>query len=206
MSIRFQCGSCSQPIEVDDEWAAKMVACPFCRKTVTAPAESTLEDPAGVPMATPVVAAHAAPDGAPLMAPVPSRNLFALVALVASGSVILCFGAGTIIANSHSLEIADIAERLSNLEGGGSQMGAMMDYLDSRGGGMPAWLVMLTVLQLAGLSACLVAIVCGLLGMRQPHRRSMAVAALIISGGMVMLFCGSAISGIGCIRPTLPIL
>lgn len=183
-----------------------MVACPFCRKTVTAPAESTLDDPAGVPMATPVATAHAAPDGAPLMAPAPSRNVLALIALIASGCVIVCFGAGTMIAISHSLEIADIAERLSDVEGEGSQMGAMMDYMESQGGVMPAWLVTLTALQLAGLSACLVAIVCGLLGMRNPHRRSMAATALIISGGVVMLFCASAVSGIGCIRPTLPIL
>ncbi len=42
MAIRFACPGCQQPIEVDDEWASQQVGCPYCRKVVSAPAESTL--------------------------------------------------------------------------------------------------------------------------------------------------------------------
>ena len=61
--------ACSQPIEVDEEWASRTVACPYCRKTVTAPAESTLTDLDQAPMASPVdtaVAGTAQPPVEPL--------------------------------------------------------------------------------------------------------------------------------------------
>jgi hypothetical protein len=45
MAIQFHCPSCRQPIEVDGEYALKEVACPYCRKVVTAPAASTLVSP-----------------------------------------------------------------------------------------------------------------------------------------------------------------
>ena len=51
MPIRFTCPGCQQPIEVDDEWASQQVGCPYCRKVVSAPAESTLRMDA-VPTAT----------------------------------------------------------------------------------------------------------------------------------------------------------
>jgi hypothetical protein len=40
MAIRFACPSCRQPIEVDDNWANQSVGCPYCKKVVTAPAQS----------------------------------------------------------------------------------------------------------------------------------------------------------------------
>ncbi len=42
MAIQFNCPGCQQPVEVDDEWAGEHVACPFCQRVVTAPAESTI--------------------------------------------------------------------------------------------------------------------------------------------------------------------
>ena len=51
MPIQFLCVSCEHPIEIDDEWAGKSVACPFCRNTVVAPVESTYEPPSVVPAA-----------------------------------------------------------------------------------------------------------------------------------------------------------
>ncbi len=41
MAIQFQCPSCRQPIEIDEQWAAQPVACPYCKRVVTAPAQST---------------------------------------------------------------------------------------------------------------------------------------------------------------------
>lgn len=41
MPIRFPCPACRQPLEVDDEWGGQTVACPYCRRVVTAPRNST---------------------------------------------------------------------------------------------------------------------------------------------------------------------
>ncbi len=43
MAIQFACPACQQPIEVDDEWANQTVSCPYCRRIVRAPAQSTLQ-------------------------------------------------------------------------------------------------------------------------------------------------------------------
>ncbi len=43
MAIQFACPACQQPIEVDDEWADQTVSCPYCRRVVRAPAQSTLQ-------------------------------------------------------------------------------------------------------------------------------------------------------------------
>jgi hypothetical protein len=40
MAIQFPCPSCSQPIEVDDEYAGQAAACPYCRRVVNVPTES----------------------------------------------------------------------------------------------------------------------------------------------------------------------
>ncbi len=40
MAIQFPCPSCSQPIEVDDEYAGQSAACPYCRRVVNVPTES----------------------------------------------------------------------------------------------------------------------------------------------------------------------
>lgn len=46
MAIRFRCGQCSQPIEVDDPLAGKLARCPYCTAVVNVPATSTLmEEP-----------------------------------------------------------------------------------------------------------------------------------------------------------------
>lgn len=41
MAIQFNCPSCTQPIEVDDEVAGQSAACPYCGKVVTVPTAST---------------------------------------------------------------------------------------------------------------------------------------------------------------------
>jgi hypothetical protein len=42
MAIQFRCPGCSQPIEVDDVHAGQKAACPYCRRVVSVPDESTL--------------------------------------------------------------------------------------------------------------------------------------------------------------------
>lgn len=40
MAIQFRCPGCTQPIEVDDEFAGQNASCPYCQRVVTVPAES----------------------------------------------------------------------------------------------------------------------------------------------------------------------
>ncbi|MCK6484613.1 MAG: hypothetical protein L6R00_10830 [Phycisphaerae bacterium] len=53
MAIQFRCTGCGQSIEVDDEFAGRLVGCPFCHSSVAAPAASQAI-PAAVPQATPM--------------------------------------------------------------------------------------------------------------------------------------------------------
>jgi len=43
MAIQFHCPGCSQPIEVDDIHAGRTAACPYCRRVVSVPPQSTLD-------------------------------------------------------------------------------------------------------------------------------------------------------------------
>lgn len=52
MPIQFNCASCGQPIEVDDEHAGKVAACPYCQRVVNVPENSTLA-PQAAPVARP---------------------------------------------------------------------------------------------------------------------------------------------------------
>lgn len=60
MAIRFTCPSCSQPIEIDDQWAGQSVGCPYCKKVVNAPPASTWP-PSEVPQASPAPSAFTPP-------------------------------------------------------------------------------------------------------------------------------------------------
>lgn len=52
MAIQFHCPGCGQPIEVDDIYASKSAACPYCRRVVNVP-EATAGDFAATVTARP---------------------------------------------------------------------------------------------------------------------------------------------------------
>ncbi len=52
MPIQFRCSGCGQPIEVDDEHAGKLAACPYCQRVVAVPQTSNFE-PGPIPPARP---------------------------------------------------------------------------------------------------------------------------------------------------------
>lgn len=68
MAIRFACPSCRQPIEVDDQWGGQAVACPYCRRVVSAPNESTWP-PEEVPIASPARTGFPSPPPPPGQSP-----------------------------------------------------------------------------------------------------------------------------------------
>lgn len=66
MAIQFRCPGCSQPIEVDDQYAEQNATCPYCQQVIVVPASSNL-DPTPAAAARPVADVgwrEAAPRGA----------------------------------------------------------------------------------------------------------------------------------------------
>ncbi|MBU0639090.1 MAG: hypothetical protein KKB50_09520 [Planctomycetes bacterium] len=53
MPIQFPCPGCAQPIEVDDDIAGLNATCPYCRRVISVPTETTL-GAEGIPVAHPV--------------------------------------------------------------------------------------------------------------------------------------------------------
>jgi len=191
MAIRFQCAACGQPIEIDDEWALKAVACPYCRKTITAPAESTLNAPAQVPVATGLAPdpanAFASPDG--LIAPPDTRrNYCAVIALILAVAVFALLLISVAIMAGHDSELEGLANAGMNPA---QQQEALSKLREDYGGSLPVWLVVSLVM---GGSTCVLwpaAAICGVIGVFRQRQRRLAVVALVIAGVELAYFvCG----------------
>jgi hypothetical protein len=188
MAIRFHCGQCNQPIEVDDPWAGRAVACPYCRATVTAPATSTLGDLADVPVASAVGRGESGE--AAVHPPTESTNPCALIALILAAVVVGLLGVGTMIAAPHALEMQQIAKDLEQAEKeSGSTTQAILQYAQSHGGTLPTWMFLLGMIQMVAMALCVASIVCAIVGLGHLRRRGMAVAALAICGGITIYLC-----------------
>ena len=200
MAIRFQCGSCSQPIEIDDEWASKAVACPYCRKTVTAPMESTLDDPAQVPTASPLAGRMEEPnvgvqpvvDFAP---PAESPNNVAVAAIMLACATLALYVMYTLILASHADEVAELTEIAASAQSFNETLEAQNEFM-SQYDSPPAWMIGAFVCVALGGLTWIAASVCGIIGLRRIARRKLALAALLISGFvLVMICCGGVLGG-----------
>jgi hypothetical protein len=195
MAIRFQCSGCSQPIEVDDEWAQKFVACPYCRRTITAPAESTLPDPSQIPTATrleqPQVPADLLPPFGPTRPAVPTSNVIAKVAFGLACTVVVTLGLYCLIGSLHQAELEPLIQPERTFS---EQMQAFQEYTASRGGMPPGWMMAMSLLSLTGVVMWVAALVCGIVGVCRPSNRSWAIAALVITAFTPLLFCCGGIA------------
>ncbi len=195
MAIRFQCGACSQPIEVDNEWALKAVACPYCRKTITAPSESTLGDLSRIPMASPLMevgdaVALQSPEPISYARPDTNANPLAVAAFILAAAMVMLMLSSTMIIASHSLELEQLQKELQQQRGAdaGSQVQSMMRYIEAHGGRIPGWLMAVGWMGFFAMAAWPAAIVCGLLALRRRARRPMAVIALMSCGCIALWF------------------
>ncbi|GAF80953.1 unnamed protein product [marine sediment metagenome] len=200
MAIRFQCASCSQPIEVDDEWASKTVACPYCHKTVTAPAESTLGDVAQIPTALPLDtgpadAVAAPPPPHPLASRDVSGNRIAVAALVLACGTVALLGAANLILAPHHEELNRLMESNSPDRTIGERMELQAEYFQEMGG-VPGWMLAASVCLITAAMAWLASIVCAVIGMRRVRRRRLAVFALVIAALVPIFFCCGGLSGV----------
>lgn len=190
--IRFQCQSCSQPIEVDEEWAGKAVACPYCKSTVTAPAQTTLMDLDQIHTASPASItadplAHATPDQA--IPVVQSRNTVAVVALSLSVLLIVLFVTAAMIISPHQMEMENFQKMLQASDTSAkSQLQIFEDFTDQYGGTWPGWFIAFMVIQMITIPIFLAAAVCGIIGVRRRNRKNLAVISLAICSGMFFFF------------------
>ena len=196
MAIRFQCPACAQPIEVDDDLARNVVACPYCRKTVTAPSESTLRDPGQVPVAAPSASPVAALER-PDYGPGPRGNALAVVSFVLACGVLILYFVVVTIAVKHRIELEELMKEISDAGGGfAGQFQAMNEYAQESGGTFPAWFLAIGFLTLAAMCTWVAGLVCGLIAVRRPERRGFAVAALLMLMLYLLLNCGGT-----CLAP-----
>lgn len=186
MAVRFQCPSCYQPIEIDDEWAGKSVGCPYCQKTVAAPDESTL-DLSTVPVATPL-----GTGGASAMYPPPATiamedrpNTIALVALVLFAVTLLLLVLSAVVVAGHHLEL----EEMQKLMADKGMIEFQKALLDKYGNQLPAWLMMTGILNAVALLTSLGSLTCGIIGTFRPRRRAMAIIAIVGSSLFLALNC-----------------
>lgn len=204
MAIQFQCTGCRQPIEIDDEWGGKQVACPYCRRTITAPETSTLDELGGVPVAQPATrptpdSIPAFPDGPPPPIPPATAALgtsgsgtIAIVALVLT----LCFVGCTLgyvgILRAHVDEFAAAIDP-GTMET--NPMGAWSEFLQQEYGGTPpGWMLALSALMFGGLAFWVAALVCSIIALRGSTRRGMGLGCLLTCAiWPVLSCCGSGI-------------
>ena len=200
MVIRFQCGSCSEPIEIDDEWASKSVACPYCRKTVTAPAESTLSDADEIPTAVPLSPGAMAPAVVPSLSTGPSpvlvqRNAMAVAAAVLASCLVGLMLAITLVLTPHAEEMEEFQQALSSAGGFAEMVKAQAEFYESRGG-VPSWMIAVGALEGAMVLVWIATLVCGIIAVRRPHRHALSVAALVVAGLTPLMFCCGGLVGL----------
>lgn len=203
MTIRFLCSACGQPIEIDDEWSLKPVACPYCRKTITAPAESRFDNLKDVPTATPL---RNEPPEEPIAVSVPygdsqssvpaQSNRVAVAAIVLAVAVLVQFAILMMIGAAHvsEFELIESLTKARQDEGASpfeAQQQAMLQFLEDQGGVPPQWLMGMMMLYAGIAAAWIAAVVCGIIGARRTYRRRMAVAALVFAGVLPVMVCCS---------------
>ena len=182
MAIQFQCPACKQPIEIEGDWAGKPVACPYCRKTVTAPESSTFV-PSGPPVATPLGEQAEPAWGARPEYPRPQASGNAL----AGWAIMLACAAPVLFVAYSMLVFARIQALVGPNPTPEEARQAVMDLAES--GDLPGWLIGAFLLLIAAFGSWTAGLICGIIAVRRPARRRLAVASLVVCGGLLVLMC-----------------
>jgi hypothetical protein len=210
MAIRFQCSACSQPIEIDDEWGEKAVACPYCRNTVTAPAESTLDDLATIPTANPIAPVAemaAAAETPPALAHYPAmdpgapaalgpqtgmpvrRNVPAIVSAIGTFAALSCVLGTFLVMMTNQAEIRELQQVMGSAPTIQESQDAMTELMNQNGGYPPGWLLAMSACGLGTIAFSLVGVVAGAFGVRIEPKRTLAIVSLVMSGMLLMMTC-----------------
>jgi len=195
MAIQFHCVSCGKPIEIDDAWAGRLVECPYCHETITAPAfstealppTSTGERPAGAvtaahageflppPAPPPTTLGGALPDSA-TPAPMPARNVVAAVALVlACVALLLGFAA-----------FVGFGIAIQNGVGASASEAETQKFIEEAFTKPERWAINMILAMFAAGGFWLAGLVCGIIGVCRPNR-GLAIGALVVSALPILL-------------------
>lgn len=180
MAIQFSCPSCQRPIEVDDEWANSDVACPFCQKVVTTPAESTWAAGGQArPMTDDVVVAPLAP------------NVYGRWSLVFGITTIVIFFVMTAMIVAKAMpRIQELAKSGATAQEAQTEVLKVIENNPSLARAVKIGTVMQLFFSLSGT-------VLGVVGVtRQGLKRGTAVAGLIICGMFLLCQCPGAMMGV----------
>ncbi|MCB9865555.1 MAG: hypothetical protein H6816_02825 [Phycisphaerales bacterium] len=214
MAIQFHCVSCGKPIEVDDGWGGRLVQCPYCRDTVTAPAFSapsslaatrsderasepdsagaTLPPPRPLPGTAPTQA-FPAPNasmpgtwGTPPEPDLRRGNVLGVVAFILA-LVAALLGIGAVMGAMAAMANA-IGQNPKPDEVGKFMEQAMQE-------GAP-WVVKVSLAMMGGCGLWLAGAICGIIAVfRRP--RGLAIAALVVCAVPVLLmFLGLVMRGV----------
>ena len=199
MSIQFTCVSCGKAVEIDDEWALRLVECPYCHDTITAPGRSTLRAPQARPLMPTEPTAHVSEmpyvvAGGPVVRPGPVRNRMAVVALVlACASLVVLFWLSMAMVDALASSLGPDAtdEEVAELIG---DRAAMQEALQAMMQEEP-WAYRVGLGVTAGFGLWIGALVCSLVAMSRPGGRKMTIAALVIIAAPMLWMMGGAFLG-----------
>lgn len=191
MAIRFLCAGCSQPIEVDDEFAMRLVACPYCRRTITAPRETILPEASGVAEARPgaVIAPPTTVSAEPLLtAAAPARNGPAVAAAVLLAVALASLIGYFLVFAGHSQELTRMMPTTFPPD-----MSAIMkaqQRLFEEYGGVPPWMIALGAFEILAGMTWIGAVACAIVGLTgRRARKGLALTVLILSCVLPIVAC-----------------
>ncbi len=188
MAIRFQCSSCSQPIEIDDVWSSKLVACPYCQNTVTAPATSTLADLTSTPTARQIVGDFAGDASVPA-----KRSRLGIVSIVLASLAIVFVISYVSVGAAHIDQLNSFNEKMNELITQdldfftASQRASAELFQTSPGGAPPMWIFAIGMLMIGAGMCWLSAVTCALIASRNSTSRKQAFIALGICAMTLVL-------------------
>jgi hypothetical protein len=179
MAIQFLCSACGQPVEVDDDMANLTVTCPYCRKVVTTPTQSTLTarpDATAVGPLPPGIGPVPQPF-APVLTPPPRRSVLGWVALACSAGCILASMYAAVTA--YSL-VKDLDPKTLQTPDGQK---IIQERLQGRRDVQIAGTLGPCVFPLAGMVCAIIALAIG------ARPRWPAITALCLLGAMILVSC-----------------
>lgn len=187
MAVQFLCPSCHHPIEIDDEWARQTVACPFCRNTVTAPANSTYSPVETVPAARGIEPARSGELPHAGSAEWTGGNVVAVWAFGLSCMWLLAW----IVAESI------IRPRMVDTFGPNPNQEDMYRFWTEhlQAGTIPRWLIAGLLAMVMSLALWVAALVCAILGVRARRRRGFAMAAFVVLSFFPIMLCAGLLLG-----------
>lgn len=180
MAVQFLCPSCEHPIEIDDEWASHSVACPFCRNTVTAPAESTYVPPVVTPVARSIEGGYTVSGGREHLG-VAAGNPAAGFALGLSLLHLLAFFGTSMV----------FSDRVADALGETPTPAAVQQYMQEQlqQGATPGWMSTIMLLMIVSLGLWLGGLVCAIFAVRRRVRRGLTLAAFGLLGVSPLFVC-----------------